>query len=138
MPRYSADRLTTFRDGSTACTATEAAGTNKILLPPGEYKVEVDVPGAPTGTSPTLVVSFSEAADGATWVAATATSLTPSTTARSVQTGYLRVSAQANAGVTANVTAVCTVGGTTPSFPSVFIGATPLNRGGTSGFDGRP
>lgn len=140
MPLYTPDRLTTFRDGSTNATATEAAGTNKITLPPGEYKVNLSVGAAPTGTTPTCVVSFSEAADGSTWAAAVSTSLTAAGGATGPQelTGWLRVSVAPNAGVTTgNVTAIVTIGGTTPVFPKLFIGAVPAGVD-TAGVAGRP
>lgn len=139
MPRFTPDRYTTFRDASDGTlTATEAAGVKKILLPPGEYYVDVEVPIAPTGTLPTLVVTFQEASDGSTWTAmAAASTITPSVSAISTNTGYIKVTKQPNSGVTANVTAISTVTGTTPSFGKVFISAVNVNRG-KSGFNGLP
>ena len=142
MPLTTVDRLALFRDGSAALTATEAAGVNVLKLAPGTYKVWVSVPIAPTGTSPTCTITFQEAADGATWAAVNNDSislvLNGAATAAQEVSGYLRVAKAANAGVTANVTAIPTVGGTnSPSFGKVMIGVVGAGAG-TGGFNDAP
>jgi hypothetical protein len=141
MPLTTPDRLSEFRDGTVVLNATETAGTNKLLLPPGTYKCWVSVPIAPTGTSPTCVATIQEASDGSTW--ATAVGDAPSLTVNGAATAgaeysfWFRVSQRANAGVTANVTLILTLGGTTPVFGKVSAGVVGAGAG-TGGFNDSP
>jgi hypothetical protein len=141
MPLTTVDRLSEFRDGSVILTATEAAGVNILKLAPGTYKGWISVPIAPTGTTPTLVATIQEAADGATWATqvgdAPSVTINGAATAAAEYSFWFRVSKAANAGVTANVTLILTVGGTTPSFGKVTAGAVG-GGAGTGGFNDAP
>jgi hypothetical protein len=139
MPLTTVDRLSEFRDGTAALTATEAAGVNKLLLPPGTYKCWISVPIAPTGTTPTCTATIQEASDGSTWAAASgdAPSVTLSPTAAGESSFWFRVSKRASAGVAANVTLVLTVTGTTPNFGKVSSGVVG-GGAGTGGFNDQP
>jgi hypothetical protein len=141
MPLTTVDRLSEFRDGTAVLTATEAAGVNKLLLPPGTYKGWISVPIAPTGTTPTCVATINEAADGSTWAAAVgdapSVTLNGAATAGAEYSFWFRVSQRANAGVAANVTLILTVGGTTPSFGKVASGVVGAGAG-TGGFNDSP
>lgn len=91
-------------------TVNGGLGTNAVI-------VDVEVTAAPTGTSPTLVVTFQDSPDGSTFTtrATTSTINTASSTrfiGLTVATAFFyRVS--------------LTIGGTTPSFP-VVVRATPF------------
>jgi hypothetical protein len=127
------------RKGTTNLTATEAAGVNNCLIPPGEYKWSVLVPIVPTGTSPTLTVTLQEAADGAAWAALTQpASLVVDPTKSGIVTGWAKISKNPNSNaVAANVTAVCTVGGT-PSGAGFGKVQVAFDRKATSGWNGQP
>lgn len=132
------DRLATPRAGGSNLTATEAAGTNVVLVPPGEYKYDIIVPAAPVGT-PTCSVTWNEAADGSTWAAINPqVTHTLSTTLAGHYTGTIRCTKNpSSAAVTANLTCILTVsGGTGAVFGKVIVTLTRL--AGTSGTAGSP
>jgi hypothetical protein len=134
------DRLTTLRAGLTNLTATEAAGVNTTLVPPGLYTYDVLVPNAPAGT-PTGVVTWQEAADGSTWAAINPQvthTMNGSATAPAHYTGTIRVTKNpSSAAITANLTVILTVGsGSGIVWGKVSVSLARL--GGTSGWDGQP
>ncbi len=137
---FTRDRLTTLRSGASNLTATEAAGTNVALVPPGEYKYDIMVPIAPTGTSPTCVATWNEAADGSSWAAINpqvSHTVNGAATAAAHYTGTIRVTKNpSSASVAANVSVILTVGGTTPNFGGVVVALTRI--GSTSGYAGSP
>jgi hypothetical protein len=132
------DRLLMTRTGSSNLTATEAAGTNKVLAPPGHYKYLINAP-VPAGT-PTCVVTWNEAADGSTWAALNPQvthTLSGSATAVTPYTGHIRVTKNpSSSSVAANVTTIFTVsGGSGNVWGALQCGLTPLT---TSGWQDSP
>jgi hypothetical protein len=126
MPLHLIDQALILRAGASNLTATEAAGTNVILVPPGYYWVDISVPAAPTGTTPTLVTTFDEAADGSTWAAINPQVTFTASGSKQEMTHLVRVTKQATSGVTANFTAINTTTGTTPNWGKVVQTVSPF------------
>jgi len=104
-------------------TATPTLHSDKIDLTKGRRALFLFRTGTFGGTSPTLsaVLNIDVSADGTTWVASTVVSGNPTVTAGG-KTAELEIRAdqatqQNNTYKYARMTAVCTIGGTSPTIP---------------------
>ncbi len=117
--------------------ATEAASTNAIVVPPGEYDVEV-THGANTGSATSYAFNLMESSDGSTFAALVDARSRNADLTKSVDRWFfrgVRITKWAAGAINFGVQIVQT-GGTVPTLASVQVTLHPRNM--TESYNGQP